>query len=47
MKTYDRPEGRLMMTMGNGATPDWKIENLDALYEASIEYDSHSGKNEM
>lgn len=39
MKTYDRPDGRLMMTMGNGSTPDWKLENLDALYEASMEYD--------
>lgn len=44
MKTYDRPDGRLMMTMGNGATPDWKLENMDALYEASMEYD---GKREQ
>lgn len=36
MKTYDRPDGRLMMTMGNGSTPDWKLENIDALYEASM-----------
>lgn len=38
IRTYDRPEGRLMLTMGNGSTPDWKVENLDALYEASIAY---------
>lgn len=36
--TYDRPDGRLMLTMGNGSTPDWKPENLDAVYEASLEY---------
>ena len=36
--TYDRPDGRLMLTMGNGSTPDWKIENLDAVYEASLAY---------
>jgi len=36
MKTYGREDGRLMMTMGNGSTPDWKIQNLNALYEASL-----------
>lgn len=36
--TYDRPDGHLMLTMGNGSTPDWKLENMDALYEASMEY---------
>lgn len=34
--TYQRPEGRLMMTMGNGSTPDWKLENLEAMYEESL-----------
>ena len=29
--TYRRPEGRLMLTMGNGSTPDWKTGNLEAL----------------
>ena len=43
LKTYDRPEGRLMMTMGNGSTDDWKLENLEALYEATIGY---SGKRQ-
>lgn len=33
---YRRPDGRLMLTMGNGSTPDWKIENLEAVYEASL-----------
>ena len=40
LRIYDRPAGRLMMTMGNASTPDWKRENLDALYQASLEYDN-------
>lgn len=32
--TYFRKEGKFMMTMGNGATADWKISCLDALYDA-------------
>ena len=36
INTYQRPEGRLMMTMGNGSTPDWKIANLEAMYETSL-----------
>lgn len=43
IRTYDRPEGRLMMTMGNGSTPDWKIENLEALYRESLEKGSRNG----
>ncbi|WP_346909588.1 uroporphyrinogen decarboxylase family protein [Faecalicatena orotica] len=35
--TYRKPEGRFMLTMGNGSTPDWKMENLEALYEASYD----------
>ena len=31
-------EGKFMMTMGNGATEDWKIPCLDALYEETLEY---------
>ena len=38
MDTYKRPDGRLMLTMGNGSTPDWKLENLDAMYAASMKY---------
>ncbi len=36
IQTYERPEGRFMLTMGNGSTPDWKVENLDAMYQASL-----------
>ncbi len=36
--TYWRPEGRFMLTMGNGSTTDWKIPCLEALYEESITY---------
>ena len=42
IRTYDRPEGRLMMTMGNGSTPDWKLENLEMLYRESLEKGRHS-----
>lgn len=35
--TFARPEGRLMLTMGNGSTEDWKLENLEAMYEAALE----------
>lgn len=31
--TFSRPDGRFMITMGNGATRDWKKESLEALYE--------------
>ena len=31
--TFSRPEGRLMITMGNGSTKDWKLESLQALYD--------------
>ena len=33
IEVFQRPDGRFMMTMGNGATPDWKRESLDALFE--------------
>ncbi len=36
--SYARADGRFMLTMGNGATPDWKIESLQALYDESIHY---------
>ena len=36
--TYSRPDGRFMLTMGNGATEDWKVPCLDALYEETLEY---------
>ena len=33
INTFKRADGRLMLTMGNGATPDWTLESLQALYE--------------
>ena len=39
--TFWRPDGRFMLTMGNGSTPDWKIPCLEALHEESIVYKSH------
>lgn len=38
IKTYRRKDGRFMLTMGNGSTPDWKIENLEAMYEESLKF---------
>lgn len=39
MKNYDRPDGRFMITMGNGSTSDWKHENMEILYRASKQYE--------
>ena len=36
--TYWRPDGHFMLTMGNGSTPDWKLDCLQALYEESLRY---------
>ena len=36
--TFDRGRGRFMLTMGNGTTPDWKKESLEALYEETCAY---------
>lgn len=33
-----RPDGRFLLTMGNGSTPDWKIESLKALYDETKAY---------
>lgn len=38
MDTYRREDGRFMLTMGNGATADWKVCCLDALYGETLEY---------
>lgn len=38
MDTYARPDGRFMLTAGNGITPDTPIESLRALYEESYSY---------
>ena len=36
--TFARPDGRFMMTFGNGSTPDWKRENVEALYDELSKY---------
>ena len=33
---FDRPEGGLMLTFGNGNTPDWRYDNLKTLLEESF-----------
>lgn len=33
INTFSRPDGRFMITMGNGSTNDWKKESLQALYD--------------
>ena len=38
--TFDRPDGRFMITMGNANTEDWKLENLVALYDEIATYPS-------
>lgn len=36
--TFYRPEGRFMLTAGNGSTPDWKIESVEALFDETMKY---------
>jgi hypothetical protein len=36
--TYGRPDGGLMLTAGNGVTPDNPPENIEALFEESFAY---------
>ena len=36
--TYQRPEGRFMLTAGNGVTGDCPVESLEALLEETIRY---------
>lgn len=36
--TFSRPEGRFMLTMGNGSTLDWQLPSLEALYEETENY---------
>lgn len=33
---YYRPDGRFMITLGNGYTNDWKTENLHEMYRATL-----------
>ncbi len=38
MDTYARPEGRFLLTAGNGITPDTPIASLEALYDEAYAY---------
>ncbi len=38
MDTYARPEGRFLLTAGNGITPDTPVESLRALFEEAYSY---------
>ena len=40
LDVYQREDGRLMLTMGNNSTEDWKLDSLQALYEETIIYGS-------
>ena len=39
--TYQRPEGKLMLTAGNGVTGDTPVESLRALFDETITYGKH------
>ena len=41
---YRRPEGRFMLTLGNGSTGDTPVESLHALFEESISYGRSSSQ---
>lgn len=47
---FQREDGRLMFTMGNASTKDWKVENLEALFEETERYGKElrekGGRNE-
>ena len=36
MDTYARPDGRFMLTFGNGVTPDTPLASLDAIYDEAF-----------
>lgn len=36
--TYFRPDGKFLLTVGNGSTPDWKLESVEALYSETLTY---------
>jgi len=42
IETFSRPDGRFMMTMGNGSTRDWQKESLQALYDEIAKGDAIS-----
>jgi uroporphyrinogen decarboxylase len=35
---FGRSDGRLMLTMGNGATPDWPVPSLEALFDEALKH---------
>jgi len=41
LDTYDRPDGRLMLTAGNGINGDCPLASLRALFEEAFEYGKH------
>ena len=43
--TYQRADGRLMMTAGNGLTPDTPVESLYALLDETYNYSCQTFKN--
>lgn len=42
--TYGRPDGRLMLTAGNGITSDCKVESLGALLDEAYSYGTVLGE---
>ena len=44
MDTYVRPDGRFLLTAGNGLTPDTPLASLEALYEEAYGYGAVVGK---
>ena len=43
MDTYRRPDGRFMLTLGNGATPDTPVPSLAALLDEAFRYGQMPG----
>ena len=41
--TFKREDGRLMLTMGNGSTNDWKLESLEALFDETEKVGDREG----
>ena len=42
---FGRSDGRLMLTMGNGATPDWPVASLEALFDEALKYGTEAAKS--
>jgi len=47
MDTYWRPEGRFMITAGNGITGDCPLASLTALFEESFRYGQEKGRGRL